>query len=198
MEGDWVSITDAAVRLTATGDAIDRSTLSRYIKQHAEALPTKQSGKANLVDFDLLSTHRAENIRLHTTPRQAPPDQTPAPRANTQADAAARDRMAVAEMREMDLAKRRGELTITAEVTEAGQSALVLMQGAFERAVETEAASLSLKYGWDERTVRVALKSFARTGVDVFHRELLGRLDARRRARDAGDEFGASAATALQ
>lgn len=38
---DWVSITEAAKRLTASGDAVERSTLSRYITQHSECVANK-------------------------------------------------------------------------------------------------------------------------------------------------------------
>jgi hypothetical protein len=44
-DGEWISITEAAQRLTAAGDPVDRSTLSRYLKQHSEALQLKPSGK---------------------------------------------------------------------------------------------------------------------------------------------------------
>lgn len=194
MISEWLSITEAAKRLNAAGDQVDRSTLSRYVSQHAEALPTRREGKSNLVDFVVLAQHRADNVRLQSqTLRMDLPEQ-PATSpggglALTQANAAARDREAVAQMRELDLAERLDRVTIVTEVADAGQTALVMMRNAFERAVESEAASLSLKYGWDERMVRLALKAFANTGVEVFHRELLGRLDSRRRARDAGEEF---------
>jgi hypothetical protein len=101
----------------------------------------------------------------------------------------------------MDLAERRGELTLTAEVDKAGREAVVLMKTAFERAVETEAASCAVKYGWDERTARIALKAFARSGIDVFHQEVMQRLDMIRRRKEGGDDrpvaHGADAA-ALQ
>lgn len=198
--GEWISITDAAQRLTASGDPVDRSTLSRYITQHAEALPTRRDGKANLVEFGALSAHRAENIRL-----RRPLDAATAPGAarvgrgmvtagrgsprfaGSQSDGIARKVQADAEMREMDLAQRRGELTPTAEVDQAGRDAVALMLAAFDGAVETEAATLSVRYGWDERVTRLALKTFAKKGLEVFNRELRERLDARRRMEFAGD-----------
>lgn len=189
---DWISITDAAKLLCAAGDMVDRSTLSRYVSQHAEALPTRREGKSNLIEFAVLAQHRGENVRLQAQPRRAqvePTAERPAdPNKLTQANATARDREAVAQLRELDLAERLAKVTSVAEVADAGQSALVMMRNAFERAVESEAAALSLKYGWDERVVRVSLKSFANVGIDVFHRELLTRLDSRRRAIDAGDD----------
>ncbi len=193
MEEDWISITEAAARLTARGDAVDRSTLSRYLKQHSEALALRPSGKSNLVEFGALLEHRQANVRLRPVAAQPSPAPTtagrvgaPAPRfAGSQSDGAARKAQADAELREMDLAERRKELTLVAEVDQAGRDAVVLMQSAFERAVESEAASLSLKYGWDERTVRLALKNFMKSGLGVFNREILIRLDAARREEEA-------------
>lgn len=177
---EWVSITEAAARLSASGDAVDRSTLSRYLKQHSEALPLRPAGKSNLVEFGALAAHRRENIRLRPAADTRPGAgrAMAAPRfVGSQSDGAARKAQADAEMREMDLAERRGQLTPVMEVDRAGRAAVALMQSAFEQALETEAASLSLKYGWDERTARVALKHFVRRGLDVFHRELLTQID---------------------
>lgn len=195
MDEEWISITEAAARLTARGDAVDRSTLSRYLKQHSEALALRPSGKSNLVEFGALLEHRQANVRLRpiaaqpsATPAAAGRAGAPAPRfAGSQSDGAARKAQADAELREMDLAERRKELTLVAEVDQAGRDAVVLMQSAFERAVEAEAATLSLKYGWDERTVRLALKNFIRSGLGVFNREILIRLDAARREEEAAE-----------
>lgn len=200
MTEEWISITDAAARLSAVGDRIDRSTLSRYLKQHAEALPLKADGKSNLVEFGALVAHRSENIRIRTevaplfvqpagASAAASMPSAPPPRLKgTQSDGAARKAQAEAELKEMDLAERRGELTIVAEVDQGGRDAIALMQSAFERAIETEAAGLSLKYGWDERMARLALKGFAREGLSVFNREILKRLDGMRRQSEAGGD----------
>ena len=72
MDEEWISITEAAVRLTQAGDKIDRSSLSRYLKQHSEALPLKADGKSNLVDFVALIAHRSENVRLKTPAASLP------------------------------------------------------------------------------------------------------------------------------
>lgn len=187
-----VSITDAAARLSALGDVVDRSTLSRYLKQHAEALPLTRSGKSSLVEWDDLLAHRSENIRVAgpvgDTAPSAPPSAGQRVRSDasagrtrfsgSQADGAARKIHAEAEMRELDLAERRGELVPKSEVDRAGREAVALMSASFERAVETAAAQASIKYGWDERTVRLVLKGYARDGLGVFHRELLDRIEA--------------------
>jgi hypothetical protein len=154
----WISITEAAARLTEAGDPVDRSTLSRYLKQHADALPLRPDGKSHLVDYGALVAHRGENIRLRRPAAARPaarPGDVQRRFAGTQADGVARKVLADAEMREMDLAKRRGELTPTAEVDQGGRDAVALMQAAFDRAVETEAATASVRYGWDERVARI-------------------------------------------
>lgn len=190
----WVSITDAAQRLTALGRPIDRSTLSRYIAQHGEALPTRRDGRATLVEFHALCAHRGENIRVTDA---APAAVEPAASAaglrgretkrfgGSQVDGAARKAMAQAEMAELDLAERRQQLAPTAEVEQAGHDAIALMNASFERAIETEADKVSARYGWDTRIVRSVLKRFARVGTEAFHREMLSRVDDLRRREEA-------------
>jgi hypothetical protein len=190
MAEEWISTTEAAARLTAAGDKIDRSSLSRYLKQHSEAVPTKRDGRQNLVDYPTLKAHRSENIRVLSPVAEAvAPASAGAPSfKGTQSDGAARKAQADAELREMDLAERRGELTLTAEVDRAGREAVVLMKTAFDRAIETEAASCAVKYGWDERTLRIVFKAFARTGTEAFHQEIMQRLDMIRRCKEGGDD----------
>ncbi|AVT76625.1 hypothetical protein RPPS3_25620 [Rhodopseudomonas palustris] len=202
--GEWLSITDAAKRLTAEGDAVDRSTLSRYVSQHAEALATRRDGKSNLVELGALRLHRNENVRLRravpmpSSPQQASPSSSPSGSRfpGSQADGAARKAQADAEMRELDLAERRGELTPVSEVDKAGRDAVALMMSAFDRALDSEAASASVKYSWDERIVRLVLKAYARRGLDVFHGEVLKMLDGIDRAEMAAAQGDDSAVEA--
>ena len=193
MDEDWISITEAAARLTRSGDVVTRSTLSRYLGKHSDALPTRKDGRSSLVNYIALRAHRKENIRIDlpsgVQPAEAigngaklgePEASSSGPKqafAGTRVDGASRKALADAELKEMDLAERRKQLTPTAEVDRAGRDAIALMKSSFERAVEGEAASLSVRYGWDERAARLALKDFARIGLDAFHRELLNRLD---------------------
>lgn len=197
MSHEWISITEAAARLTAAGDRVERSTLSRYIKQHAEALETRRTGRETQVEFGALVQHRRENVRLARSGDGLPPAMVvveegrrgaAAPAAGTQAAATARKIGAEAELKEMEVAARRGELTPVAEVDRGSRDAVALMQSAFDRAVETTAAELSVKYGWDERAVRLALKGFAKSGLEAFHTEMLSRLDDLRRRREGGDD----------
>ncbi|MCX2722601.1 hypothetical protein [Roseibium salinum] len=206
MDEDWISITEAAERLTKAGDVVTRSTLSRYLSKHGEALPTKRSGRETQVDYVRLRMHRSENIRIEpAVPTPAPIVKEPAFAGNlpgTKVNGAARKALADAELKELDLAQRRKQVTPTSEVDRAGRDAIALMNSSFERAVETEAASLSVKYGWDERTIRLALKKFVRTGLDVFHREILKSLDDFRRTADAppidGEQDGDQVTETLQ
>jgi len=181
-----VSITDAAAKLTALGDRIDRSTLSRYLAQHAEALPTERVGKSTMVDFEALLMHRRENIRVAgpqigpdalaptdpTKPGSGPPNPGP-----TQAHSRARKEAADAEIREIELGQLRKEIVIAREVEDAARDAVGLMRAAFDRDVEQSAADAALRYGWDERTVRTVLKRFAKSGLDTFHRRMLSAID---------------------
>ena len=201
MNEDWISITEAAERLSKAGDVVTRSTLSRYLSKHTDALSTRKSGRETQVDYVQLRAHRSENIRIENV--SAPVTSSPAPSVTaslptkstgTQNHGAAPKAMADAELRELDLAQRRKQVTPTGEVDRAGRDAIALMNSAFERAVESEAASLSVKYGWDERTTRLALKKFARSGLDIFHREILQRLDDFKRTADAPEMAGEDAA----
>ncbi|WP_236762666.1 hypothetical protein [Agrobacterium tumefaciens] len=196
MDEDWISITEAAARLTQSGDKVDRSTLSRYLKQHAEALPLREDGKSNKVAYIALVEHRSGNIRIRSAPagtlfsnvaNPAPSSGNVHNRNKTQADGNARKALADAELKEMDLAKRRGELTTVDEVDQAGRDAVALMQSAFERAIEPEAATLSLKFGWDERTVRLALKGFAKLGLATFNEQVTKQLEALKRQAEGGE-----------
>lgn len=192
MDEDWISITEAAERLTKAGDVVTRSTLSRYLSKHTDALTTRRNGRETQVDYVQLRAHRSENIRIENVPSAvaapvaSPAEASRSPKlAATQVNGAARKALADAELKELDLAQRRKQVTPTGEVDRAGRDAIALMNSSFERSVETEAAALSVKYGWDERTIRLALKKFARTGLDVFHREILKSLDDFKRSADA-------------
>ena len=194
---NWISIAEATRRLSAAGDTVDRSTMSRYLKQHAEALPLRTDGNSYLVEFGALVAHRATNVRLRRLDRVlvVPTAVLPVQAqrfVGSQSDGAARKAQADAEMREMDLAQRRGELTLVSEVDRGARGAIALMQSALDRAIDTDAAAASVKYGWDERVVRVVLKALARRGIDEFNREILNQLDAISRAEMAAEHGDAS------
>lgn len=173
MSEEWISITDAARRLSAAGDVVDRSSLSRYISQHSDALVTRREGKSNLIEFTGLEAHRRENIRLKRVEPSSPVVAAPSAAQANQNTAVLREKEATAALKELDLAQKLGLVTPVSEVIGAAHSAIAKMRSAFERQIEPEAQSLALKYGWDERQTRLALKTFAAAGLDEFHRELL-------------------------
>ena len=187
-DGDWRSITAAADTLTAEGDPLDRSTLSRYVKKHEAGLAVHRDGSRTLVEMARLRQHRQENVRLAFRPTVAMPAaaaSTPsvvsataaAPERGAASSAQARKTAAEASMKEMELAQRTGRLVPVSEISGAMEDAVSMMRNAFDRAIETEASSLSLRYGWDERMARAALKGFSRAGLDTFHREVLKRTE---------------------
>ena len=212
MADEWVSITEAAKQLEAIGDKCTRSALSYYLKQHAEAIPVRKFGREQLVNINVLAAHRGANVRTRlaavegagdgeTQGKRGRPVQQVARFSGTQAEGAARKAQADAELKEMDLALRRRTLTPTSEVDRAARDAIALMMSSFDRAVDTTAASVSARNGWDERTARTELKAFVRTGVDIFHREVLSRLDDMKREEGFGDDDGEAvhaSGTALQ
>jgi hypothetical protein len=185
-----ISIADAARRLTEAGDSISRPGLSLYLTQHAEAGLFLEENGRRLVDFQRLVAHRAENVRLKLRPRQGTTSVS-RPGAGSfdrsQANGAARKALADAELKDLELAARRGEVTPTEEVRRTAHDAIALMRSAFERAVETEAARIGVSYGWDERKLRIVFKGVARRGIEEFNRAVLERLDAQARAEAAGD-----------
>ncbi|MBZ0163161.1 MAG: hypothetical protein K8H74_10655 [Notoacmeibacter sp.] len=132
-------------------------------------MDTRRDGKFRLVEYNALTRHRSENIRIEAA-REAG-------RKRVDLVPSRRKVMAEAELKEMDLAQRRGHLVIAAEVDGAARNALAVMKAGFDRAIEPEAASLSVKYGWDERALRLGLKAFVASGLDHFHREMLKLLD---------------------
>jgi hypothetical protein len=171
---DKVSITEAVKYLAERGDAADRSTLSRYVKQHAEALPTERKGKETLVDPEALLRHRQENIRLKVPgPRKAPSSRNePDTRGATQAHSAARKVTAEAELKEIQLAREKGQLTPTSEVEAAALEAVAQMRSAFDLAVNTAADRLAAKFGGEARLYRPELKAMIRAGLDEFTRKM--------------------------
>lgn len=169
MNEEWISVSEAARRLTTSGDRVTQSSLARYLAHYSDALETKRDGKLRLVEYNALVLHRSENIRIEAA--------RDAGRKRVDLVPSRRKVMAEAELKEMDLAQRRGQLVIAGEVDEAARNALAVMKAGFDRAIEPEAASLSVRYGWDERALRLGLKAFIATGLDHFHREMLKLLD---------------------
>ncbi len=176
---EWVSITAAAERLTAAGDRVSRSTLSRYIAQHAEALSQRMAGRERLVQFDEVQRHRRENVNLGGGGAFEPsPRPVPATEARyTQADASARERIAKAGLSELELARQLRLTTTVTEVEQAALDAVTLMTTSLDQAVDVAAERAALKYGWDPKKARLAFKDFVQAGLAIFNSELMGAVD---------------------
>lgn len=154
-----VSITEAATLLTADGDPIDRSTLSRYVSRWAVALGPAKLGRETVVDYEKLKLHRAENIRL---------DAKPLVKTVTKSDSQARKLDADARLRELDLAEREGKITLRSEVAEAAQVAVAELRAALDAAVNDAAEQIGHAVGSEPRLIRPALRKMVAKGFEAF------------------------------
>jgi hypothetical protein len=171
--GDRVTLKAAVGLLAARGDVVSKSALSRYLKQHAEALPVEREGRDLFLDIEQLTKHRSENIRLVAAAPLAPTRSSPsAPRSSTQAEGAARKVTAEAEIKELQLAKEKGLLTPTAEVQEAALDAVTQLRAALELAVNQAAEQIASRLGGEARLVRPLLKNMVRAGLEEFARAM--------------------------
>jgi hypothetical protein len=167
-----VTLKAAVDLLAARGDTVSKSALSRYLKQHAEALPVEREGRDLFLDFEALARHRSENIRLAESAPRAAARPTYSPRSTTQADGAARKVTAEAELKELQLASQKGLLTPTAEVQEAARDAVTQMRAAFDLAVNITAEQIAARLGGETRLVRPLLKHMIRAGLEEFARAM--------------------------
>lgn len=169
--GERVTLRDAVGLLAQRGDHVSKSALSRYLKQHAEALPVEREGRDLFLDFEQLARHRAENIRLvDAAPRPTP--RISEPQRSTQAEGAARKVAAEAEIKELQLAKEKGLLTPTAEVQEAARDAVTQLRAALDLAVNQAAEQIAARLGGEARLVRPLLKNMVRAGFEEFSRAM--------------------------
>lgn len=170
--GDRVTLRDAVGRLAQRGDHVSKSALSRYLKQHAEALPVEREGRDLFLDFEQLARHRAENIRLVDAAPRPAVRSAGSPRSSSQAEGAARKVTAEAEIKELQLAKEKGLLTPTAEVQEAARDAVTQLRAALELAVNQAAEQIASRLGGEARLVRPLLKNMVRAGLEEFARAM--------------------------
>ncbi|MEZ5901658.1 MAG: hypothetical protein R3D51_19435 [Hyphomicrobiaceae bacterium] len=154
-----VSITEAAARLTAAGDAIDRSTLSRYVSRYAAALNPSKLGRETVVEFEKLRQHRTQNIRLESKPLV---------RTIAKSDSQARKLDADARIRELDLAEREGKITLKSEVAEAARTAIAELRAALDAAVNDTAEQIAHALGGEPRLIRPALRKMAARAFEAF------------------------------
>lgn len=57
----WVTVVDAAAALTAGGDPIDASNVSRYLARNPD-IPSSKAGKFRFVDLQALKAHRSTSL----------------------------------------------------------------------------------------------------------------------------------------
>lgn len=62
-QNEWVTIGRAAELLTQSGDPIDRSNVSRYLKRFPE-IPSRKEGRCRYVDIAALFDHRNHNVMV--------------------------------------------------------------------------------------------------------------------------------------
>lgn len=172
---DLVSISELHRKLTADGVAINRSSLSRYITRYAEDLNPVVQGRDTLVSYAAVVRHRAENTNLDSA--------LPARRSSYEGPrrtgaAKARREEADASLREIALAKARGELTPTAEVVEAAREAVSAMTQAFDLALADTAERISAETGRDARVIRPHLRKLKDAGLAAFRATLTKALAA--------------------
>ena len=159
-----VSLSEAVERLAELGDDVKISTLSRYVTKYADAIQPKKRGKELVLDFEVLVSHRRENINL-----AQPPGQTAAQKiAGSRSDEAAQNIRAQRLLRELDLAERAGTLTPTCEVEEAAHAAVGMLRGAFGLALNDTAEAIAALTGVEARLIRPHLRAFEKKGLDAF------------------------------
>ncbi len=180
-----VSVARCAELLTAAGDSIERSALSRYCDKHS----LKQGrAKGTRVDFETVQAHRAANYTREVmsgrpvAPVLAPaalPLEAVAPPAPAGAVVKIPDRDDPARgLKEIQLrqaqrdeAEAEGRLTHVADVDAGAAEAIVEMRAAFAEARATAAEHLAAELGLPPekvRTLRAAFKRYDRVGQDKF------------------------------
>ncbi|MCY1649086.1 hypothetical protein OVA11_19100 [Caulobacter sp. SL161] len=177
-----VSVARAAELLTAAGDVIERSALSRYCDAHS--LKLGKVGREVMVDFEAVRDHRKNNYTrsvmsgeaLHSVPatEAAPPTPNPTSAARDEPVKLDEHRQlkAVQLRRELrEEAAEEGKLTDVAEVDAGAAEAIVEMRAAFVEVRADFAERLAAELGLPSekvRTLRAALKRYDRVGQDRF------------------------------
>jgi hypothetical protein len=115
-----VSLKRARELLAERGDGVAQSTLSRYAARYSDALDPQRDGRELTINFEALIQHRSENINRA---EPASPSQAPVSIKRGRAYEAARNIRAQRELRELELAERRGELMRVSRVEDALASA---------------------------------------------------------------------------
>lgn len=177
-----VSVARCAELLTAAGDSIERSALSRYCDKHG----LKQGrAKGTRVDFETVRAHRAANYTrevmsgrpVAATPASPSAQALEAPAAAQVVRIPERDDPARG-LKEIQLraaqreeAEAEGRLTHVAEVDAGAAEAIVEMRAAFAESRGPSAEHLAAELGLPPEKVRVlraALRRYDRVGQERF------------------------------
>jgi hypothetical protein len=171
-----VSLTKAVELMAQSGDVVSLATLSRYVRNHADALTPTVDGRRLLVDYEALVQHRSENIRLDLRqPAGAPKPsaETDPFSAGTRADEAALNTRAQRRLRELELAKAEGDLMPRLEAEEAAMDAVSAMKNAMALALADTSEQLAATTGVEARIIRPHLRAFERKAFEAFCRTLI-------------------------
>lgn len=165
-----VSITEAARVL-----GVERSTLSRYISRHAEALKPQKLGRDTLVDLEALKAHRGENIRLDQV-QVTPAGEATRPRfQGTRSDEVALKTKAQRQLHELELAKQLNAVVPRQEVEDAALYAVTALRNAFDLALDESAQAIAQAARIEPRIVRPLLRRLVNQGLEAFTRQLTER-----------------------
>lgn len=153
---NWVTVADAARQLTATGDEIDASNVSRYLKRFRD-IPQKREGKFRYVDLTALVAHRAVNVRVSdkqaarsiTVPPPSPREG--APDSGGEGDTGTPRLGAInLALKELELSKRQREEALAAGTVIHASEVLELISATLRALVggmETGEATIAQRYG---------------------------------------------------
>ncbi len=147
----WVSVAQAASALSAAGDAIDASNVSRYLARFAE-IPQEKHGKYRFVDLARLVEHRGTNVLVGE--KRASRDIEPPAHAVRAAEAEEfqpsgintanlRLKQLQIEERELDMAERAGKLVPDSEVLAVVNGVVLAMLAELER----QETSIAVRFG---------------------------------------------------
>jgi hypothetical protein len=180
-----VSISTAVERLNALGDTVERTSLSRYIKNHN--INSIRSGRETLVSFAALVNHRRTNELLgpaaHNLPHMGMGGDassqtfasTPVSIAQaSKSDGQSRKWAADADLRELELAQKTGQLIERASIESAAVEAITAMETAMLGSLNVTAEAMAEEFRAEPRRVRQRLRAMVENGLADFRRIVEG------------------------
>lgn len=142
------------------GDKVDRSSLSRYVRQHAADLKPAQRGRETVVDFDRLAAHRRRNVKVvDTKPFEDDVDFGVERAGKTRAE-----RLRI----ELDLGERQGVLTVVREVENAAHAALGSMRNALSNAAGDTSEAIAKALDVEASLIRPHIRVYERLALAAF------------------------------